>query len=196
MRRNRCSMICYAEQDTVENPNAVAIAERCRGLLLTPLAERSSLRLPRCRPHWPSTRDGRLGREIGPYAAGVGALQRRAKRKTAAKKTLEQALAMFEAMGAEMWVARTRDELGRIGLRRPVVSDGLTPAQATRRRAGCFGNENREVASTLYMSLRSVESHLTKVYRELGVKSRAQLAATLTAKADPIDGDQPPTETA
>jgi DNA-binding CsgD family transcriptional regulator len=41
---------------------------------------------------------------------------------------------------------------------------------------------NRQIASALYMSLRSVESHLTKAYREFGVKSRAQLVVALAAR--------------
>jgi DNA-binding CsgD family transcriptional regulator len=39
---------------------------------------------------------------------------------------------------------------------------------------------NRQIADTLFMSLRTVETHLTKIYRELGVKSRAQLISTMT----------------
>ena len=41
---------------------------------------------------------------------------------------------------------------------------------------------NREIAGTLFMSLRTVETHLTKIYREFGVKSSAQLVATLASK--------------
>ena len=98
-----------------------------------------------------------LRREIARTLLELGALQRRAKRKTSAKQSLEQALAMFEAMGAQMWVARTRDELGRIGFRRAVVSDGLTPAQQRVAELVASGMSNREVASALYMSLRSVD---------------------------------------
>lgn len=44
------------------------------------------------------------------------------------------------------------------------------------------GMSNREIASALYMSTRSVEAHLTKIYRELGLRSRAQLANALTTE--------------
>ncbi len=47
----------------------------------------------------------------------------------------------------------------------------------------CEGMSNGQIASTLYMSQRSVESHLTKAYREFGVKSRAQLVATLAGQS-------------
>jgi len=50
------------------------------------------------------------------------------------------------------------------------------------------GRSNREVAATLYMSVRSVESHLTKAYRELGVKSRLQLVAALAERRPGGDG--------
>ena len=56
-----------------------------------------------------------------------GAIERRAKRKAAAKQTLEQALAMLEPLGAQFWVSRTRDELSRIGLRRASGRTGLRP---------------------------------------------------------------------
>ena len=95
-----------------------------------------------------------------------------------------------------MCVSLTLYELCHICLRLPVFIYGLTPSQRRVAELVASGMSYLEVASTLYISLRSVESHLTKVYRELGVKSRAQLAATLTAKADPIDGYQPPSEIA
>ena len=80
-----------------------------------------------------------------------------------------------------MWEARTRDELLRIGLRRPAIVEGLTPAQQRVAELVASGMSNREIASTLYMSQRSVEAHLTKVYREFGVRSRAQLVAAMSA---------------
>jgi DNA-binding CsgD family transcriptional regulator len=48
---------------------------------------------------------------------------------------------------------------------------------------------NQQIATTLYMSIRSVESHLTKVYRELGIRSRSQLATAVAA----TQGRQPDT---
>ena len=88
---------------------------------------------------------------------------------------------MYEAIGAPMWVERTRDELSRVGLRRAGVSNGLTPAQTRVAELVVDALTNREIAGTLYMSPRSVEAHLTKIYRELGVRSRAQLVAAMSA---------------
>jgi DNA-binding CsgD family transcriptional regulator len=80
-------------------------------------------------------------------------------------------------------VARARDELGRIGLRRAAVADGPTPAQRRVADLLATGASNREIAGGLHMSVRSVESHLTNLYRQFGVRSRAQLVATLATGA-------------
>ncbi|HUA44162.1 MAG TPA: AAA family ATPase [Solirubrobacteraceae bacterium] len=165
-----------------ENPNAIAIAERCRGLLL---ATRGDV------PAAIGALDAALAqhdrRPLAPQVARtlleLGTLQRRAKQKNAAKRTLEHALTMYEAIGAPMWVERTRDELSRIGLRRAGAGNGLTPAQTRVMELVVDGMSNREIAGTLYMSPRSVEAHLTKIYRELGVRSRAQLVAALSGGA-------------
>ena len=111
----------------------------------------------------------------------MGTLERRAKRKGAAKRSLEQALSWLEPLGAELWIARARDELGRVGLRQAAASEGLTPAQQRVAEPVVAGMTNKEIADTLFMSVRTVETHLTKVYREFGVKSRAQLIATISA---------------
>ncbi|HYB25016.1 MAG TPA: tetratricopeptide repeat protein [Solirubrobacteraceae bacterium] len=164
-----------------ENPNAIAVAERCRGLVLAArgdvpaaiMALEAAVAEHERRP---------LAPEIARTLLELGTLQRRAKQKSAAKRTLERALTMFESIGAPMWVDRTRDELNRIGLRRPTISEGLTPAQTRVAELVAQGMSNREIASTLYMSPRSVEAHLTKIYREYGVRSRAQLVATMSAE--------------
>jgi DNA-binding CsgD family transcriptional regulator len=178
----------YLRAHRFENPNGVAIAQRCRGLLL---AARGRV------PEAIRTLEGALiehaRRPLDPEIARtlleLGTLQRRAKQKTAAKQTLEGALALFEPMGAQMWVDRTHDELSRIGLRRATVSEGLTPAQTRVAELVVDGLSNREIAGTLYMSPRSVEAHLTKIYREYGVRSRAQLVATLSSSRITTGGD-------
>ena len=163
-----------------KNPNAIAIAERCRGLLLR---ARGEIEPAMAAMETALTEHARrpLRRQIARTLLELGTLQRRAKQKSAAKETLERALAMFEPMGAQMWVDRTRDELSRIGLRRPTVSEGLTPAQTRVAELVVDGLSNREIAGTLYMSPRSVEAHLTKIYREYGVRSRAQLVAAMSS---------------
>jgi DNA-binding CsgD family transcriptional regulator len=96
----------------------------------------------------------------------------------AARKTLEQALAEFDALGASLWSERTRRELGRISGRGPSQGE-LT---ATERRVAALvaeGMTNREVAAALYVTPRTVEGTLSRVYAKLGVRSRTELARRL-----------------
>lgn len=145
------------------NPHGVAIAERCEGLLLAARGElASAIEAMEAAMAQHARRPVPL--EIGRTLLERGSIERRAKRKTAAKQTLEQALAVLEPLDAALWVARARDELGRIGLRRAAVSEGLTPAQERVAELAAGGATNREIAHTLYMSGRTVESHLTKIY--------------------------------
>jgi DNA-binding NarL/FixJ family response regulator len=123
--------------------------------------------------------------EIGRTLLEKGRLQRRAKQKAAAKQSLELALATLEPLEAALLADQARDELGRIGLRRPSRTGGVTQAQTRVLELLTSGMSNREIAAALYMSERSVESHLTKLYREHGVRSRAQLLATLGTRAVP-----------
>jgi ATP/maltotriose-dependent transcriptional regulator MalT len=163
-----------------QNPNAIATAHRCEGLLL---AARGDLGRAIEAMHTALAEHMRrpLPLEHGRTLLEKGTIERRARRKSAAKQSLEQALNVLEPLQATMWVERARDELGRVGLRRSTPDEGLTSAERRVAELVLAGMSNREIADTLYMSLRTVETHLTKVYRKLGVRSRAQLIATISA---------------
>ena len=117
--------------------------------------------------------------EHGRTLVEKGSLERRARHKAAAKQTLDQALAILEPLGAEIWVARARDELSRIGIRRAKATEGLTAAQTRVAELVVTGLTNHQIAEQLHMSQRTVESHLSQVYREYRVSSRSQLVAAL-----------------
>ena len=109
-----------------------------------------------------------------------GAAQRRAKHKRDARATLGDALATFEQLGALIWAERTRAEMGRIGGRAP-ADGGLTPSEERIAALVAEGRTNREVAAALFISDRTVESHLSNVYRKLGIRTRAALARRFSA---------------
>ena len=88
---------------------------------------------------------------------------------------------VLEPLGARFWVSRTRDELARIGLRRARAIDGLTPAQSRVGELVAAGLTNPEIAHQLHMSVRTVESRLSRVYRQHGVSSRSQVVAALVS---------------
>ena len=108
----------------------------------------------------------------------LGRMQRRAKRKSESKRLLEQALAIFEELPAPLWAQRARDELERIGLRRAAPGQ-LTETESRVATLAASGLKNREVAAQLFMSPKTVEANLSRVYRKLGIHSRAELGARL-----------------
>jgi DNA-binding CsgD family transcriptional regulator len=109
----------------------------------------------------------------------LGSVQRRLRRRSAARATLQDALASFEELGAELWAANTRDELGRIGGRRPSTGE-LTPSERRIAELVAEGKTNKEVAAALVIADRTVESALTRIYDKLDVRSRTELARKLS----------------
>jgi DNA-binding CsgD family transcriptional regulator len=105
----------------------------------------------------------------------LGSVQRRARRKAAARAALEEALESFRAMAAPLWEQRAHDELARIGGR--ARSDGLTPTEARVAELVAEGRSNKEVADALFVTVRTVEANLTRVYAKLGIRSRTELAS-------------------
>ncbi len=112
---------------------------------------------------------------------GLGAVRRRARQKRSARKSLEAALAGFEAIGAISWVAEVRVELARIGGRRRM--EGLSPSERSVAELVGAGRTNREIAAALFLRERTVASHLTHIYAKLGVRSRTELVGQLLSQA-------------
>jgi DNA-binding CsgD family transcriptional regulator len=113
----------------------------------------------------------------------VGERLRRARRKAEARAPLRSALEAFESAGAVPWAARARDELRAAGESPPRrgrhALERLTPQELQVARHVARGASNRETAAALFLSPRTVEYHLQKVFRKLGVHARAELAAAL-----------------
>lgn len=112
----------------------------------------------------------------------LGGVQRRARQMLAARATLERALDIFERLGARLWWEKTRAEFDRIS-GRPVRSGALTPTEAKVADLVAVGRSNAEVARELFMSPKTVEWNLSKIYKKLHVRSRGELAAKRTKQA-------------
>lgn len=108
-----------------------------------------------------------------------GTMHRRRRQKSSARELLTSALERFEAAGAALWAERTRVELGRIGGRRASPAGGLSTTESEVARLVAAGRTNREVATALHLSERTVEWNLSKLYRKLEVRSRTELARAL-----------------
>ncbi len=116
-----------------------------------------------------------FGRARALFALGV--VKRRGRQKRPARDAIEAALEGFKAIGASGWAARARAELGRVGGR--TREEGLTAAERRVAALVAEGRTNREVAAALFLSERTVASHLTHIYAKLGVRSRTELARRL-----------------
>jgi DNA-binding CsgD family transcriptional regulator len=121
--------------------------------------------------------------ELARTLVARGQVQRRRKERLAAKQSLEQAIGIFESRGAILWAGRARSELGRLGLR-PGTGGGRGLTKTERRVAEMVasGLTNREVAAQLFISPRTVEANLSKIYSKFGVRSRTELAAKMAER--------------
>jgi len=122
--------------------------------------------------------------ELGRTLLTRGIVQRRMKRRAVARETLERALALFEGRGATLWAERARSEIARIGVRSGAQVD-LTPVEQRIAALVAQGCTNREIAASLSLSRKTVEANLSRSYRKLGVRSRAELVARLSVQREP-----------
>lgn len=129
----------------------------------------------------------------------LGAVERRSRRRSAARAILGEALQTATRIGAAPLAARARDELSRLDAAARSGEAGaggpeLTPTEARIAQLVGGGATNREVAAKLFISVKTVEGTLSRVYRKVGVRSRTALAhamavAVLASGATVDSGD-------
>ncbi|MFZ0668068.1 MAG: LuxR C-terminal-related transcriptional regulator, partial [Acidimicrobiales bacterium] len=153
----------------------VATSSRCQGLLLAArgdigggetaldiaLEHHSELAMPF---------------EHGRTLLVAGEIHRRARHRSLANIRLQSAVGIFEELGAPLWEARAREEIGRLGLRRATPGPGLTAIEIRVADLATTGLTNAQIATRLFMSPRTVEAHLSRIYRKLGVHSRTAMS--------------------
>ena len=164
---------------------ALGIEARSRALLSTgDIAEREFREavghLSRARVH------GELARAHLLY----GEWLRQDGRRVDARRELTRAYEMFTAIGMEGFVERTRRELLATGAavhqRAGDAVEQLTEQEALIARLARDGLSNPEIGAQLFLSTRTVEWHLRKVFTKLGVSSRRQLQAAMTDRGRPV----------
>ncbi|NEB04268.1 helix-turn-helix transcriptional regulator, partial [Streptomyces sp. SID13726] len=132
----------------------------------------------------------------------LGAVERRSRRRSTARTVLGEALETATRIGAAPLAARAREELARVdAVDRGGEAGGaeLTPTEARIAALVGGGATNREVAAELFISVKTVEGALSRVYRKFGVRSRTALAHAMAvavlatgAAVDLGDDDQVP----
>ena len=160
------------------DPVTAAMAARCRGALAAArgnldaavLELTEALRLQGLMSPQPLERSRTL--------LVLGGVQRRMKQRSTARTTLAEASASFDAISAPLWAARAQAELARVS-GRAAGSGEFSVTELRVAELVARGMSNREVAAELFVTVRTVESTLTKAYAKLGVRSRTELAARL-----------------
>jgi DNA-binding CsgD family transcriptional regulator len=116
----------------------------------------------------------------------TGRLQRRLRHADAAKAALTEALEIFERIGTPLWANEVRGELARRTAGRP-RSHGLTPSEQRVAELTVRGLTNDDIASALFITRKTVEVNLSRIYRKLGIHSRTELYHVMnnTDRVDP-----------
>ena len=164
----------------LDYPWAIAVAARCRGLLLAARGELAAAvsELERAvAAHERAPQPLERGRTL----LALGSAFRRAKRRAEARAALTQALDVFDAIGTPLWAEKAAAELARIP-GRTRASGGLTETERRVAELVAQGLSNKEVAAALFVTVRTVEANLSKVYMKLGVRSRTELASRLSRR--------------
>ncbi len=145
----------------------------------------------------PFARAVELGRSVTPLLRGRtrllwGERLRRAGRDAEARARLHEGLVVFDALGAEPWAARARRELAACGERvaspAPSLRATLTGQELQVVLVVAEGLRNREAAARLFVTPKTIEFHLSNVYRKLRIRSRAELVRRVALDVEGLDG--------
>jgi DNA-binding CsgD family transcriptional regulator len=167
----------------VDRPWALAVAGRCRGLVLAARGDRDGALAALTQAMIEHDRVA-LPFDRARTLLVLGRVQRRSGQRGRAAGTLGDALAVFERLGAPVWAARTHDEMARLG-GRTAAAGTLTPTENKVAELAASGLSNREIAERAFLTTKAVEANLTRVYSKLGIRSRGGLARALAETPAP-----------
>ena len=163
-------------------PRAIGIALRANGLI-----ERGEAQLELLTQAVSTLERSGARLEHARALIDLGAATRRQGRRTDARQRLRTGLELAHACGATALTQRAREEFQALGDRSHHAAANstamLTPRERHVAQLAADGLTNPQIAQTLYVSLKTVETHLGHVYQKLGIQSRTQLNTTLTSAA-------------
>ncbi len=166
------------------HPWGMATSLRCRAMIDLAAGEREE------RAAQDLARAAQLYEEMGlrfdaaRSLLSLGRSQRRLRKWGEARRNLEQAAADLSELGSGGWSTHAREELERVGARKPSPTGELTPSERRTAALAARGFSNKEIALELVVTVHTVEVHLSRAYAKLGIRSRSQLATHLAGTKD------------
>lgn len=110
--------------------------------------------------------------ELGRCLLVLGTAQRKARQRREAAVSLDEAVAIFGRLGAARWLELAQAQRARLA---PVADDELTPTERRVAELTAAGHSNAQIAAALFISVKTVEANLTRIYRKLGLRGRVEL---------------------
>ncbi|MFI5284231.1 MAG: AAA family ATPase [Candidatus Dormibacterales bacterium] len=165
-----------ARAQSLPRPWILAVSARCRGLLQSAHGDQDGAldSIERAIVHHAHLD---MPCERARTLLALGQVHRRRNERRAARAAFEDALAIFERLGVTPWVERAQTEIARVPVRR--ASADLTPTEERIAQLVATGLTNREVADRAFVSAKTVEANLARVYDKLGIHSRAELGRAM-----------------
>ncbi|SEH50311.1 AAA ATPase domain-containing protein [Mycolicibacterium rutilum] len=162
--------------ERLDRPWMVAVAARCRAMLLAAQGDVTRA-LQKAEQAIDVHARVPMPFELARTQLVLGQLQRRQRRRELASETLRTAMAAFEAIGTPLWAERVRAELQRASGVRARLE--LTASERRVAELAATGSTNREMAAALFISPKTVEANLSRIYRKLNIRSRAELGRAM-----------------
>jgi DNA-binding CsgD family transcriptional regulator len=165
-------------------PWILATTDRCRGLLSAARGDldgAESAMTSALRHH----EDLDMPFERARTLLAMGQVLRRRREKRDARKALEEARVEFDRLGAPLWVDRVDGELARIPTRR--ASESLSATEEQIARLAASGLTNREIAERAFVSPKTVEANMARIYRKLDIGSRAELGRAMAEQGRAVE---------
>jgi DNA-binding CsgD family transcriptional regulator len=165
--------------ERIPRPWLCAVSARCRALLLAARGDLDGALI---------SIQGALDHHVGldmPVEQGrtllvLGQVLRRRKQRREARAVFQEALQVFEDVRAPLWAKRAQAELARVPVRR--APGDLTPTEERIAGLAATGLTNRLIAEQIFVSPKTVEANLARVYRKLAIRSRAELGRAMAER--------------
>lgn len=167
-----------AQGESLGRPWARATGARCRALLAAIDGDLSGARAA-CGQALAFHKQLPMPFELARTLLVKGMIERRARHRQAARESLGQALTTFEHLGAPLWAGKAGRELAKITVR--PSGNGLTETESRIAALVAQGLTNRAIASAMFITENTVQTHVRHIFLKLGVRSRTELAARFTS---------------